>query len=281
MRFTGACALAATLAAGAPSTAAVGRRAAMSIGAPNDGHLVGGVALPERPWLRVVPFYADADVRWGLPALVGLVERAGRRVARRFRGAVLGVGDLSLEHGGDIDRHASHESGRDVDLAFFLVHDDGVPVAAERFVPVAPDGSAPRLAHARFDDARNWALVQALIDDPVARVTHVFVAPHVRRRLLLWAARRGESPSVLARAAEVMHQPRSALEHDDHFHVRIGCPAGQSRTCQEGPTRRRRVAPHARTPRAALPTLPDAPSAPADARDEDDVEAPSSAPEER
>ncbi len=48
------------------------------------------------------------------------------------------------------------------------------------------------------------------------------------------------------RAAELMQQPHGALPHDDHFHVRIGCPAHMS-GCVENPTRAsrtRRPSPH-------------------------------------
>jgi hypothetical protein len=40
-------------------------------------------------------------------------------------------------------------------------------------------------------------------------------------------------------AAEVLQQPRVALPHDDHFHVRIGCPSGMS-GCVENPVARGR-----------------------------------------
>jgi hypothetical protein len=36
-------------------------------------------------------------------------------------------------------------------------------------------------------------------------------------------------------AAELMQQPHGVLPHDDHFHVRIGCPSHQS-GCVENPT---------------------------------------------
>ena len=39
------------------------------------------------------------------------------------------------------------------------------------------------------------------------------------------------------RAAELMQQPHGVLPHDDHFHVRIGCPAHMN-GCVENPTTR-------------------------------------------
>jgi penicillin-insensitive murein endopeptidase len=236
--------LAAALALGAPDVASApapragGLRAepgasALSIGAPNRGRLDGGARLGEAPYLRVVPAYANSDARWGLPGLTGLVERAARRVARKFPGAVLNVGDLSRKGGGELDRHRSHESGRDADIGFYLCNAAKKQVLADRFVPFSADGKPRGKPGTEFDDARNWALVEALLDDPIARVSHIFTAFHVRARLLRYAERTGAPAQLRQRAAEAMTQPRGVPDHDDHFHVRIACPRDQHGTCVE------------------------------------------------
>jgi penicillin-insensitive murein endopeptidase len=202
--------------------------ASFSIGSPNQGRLDGGKRLGAAPYLRVVPYYAESTARWGLPSLVGLIDRAARRVARRFPDAVLSVGDLSRREGGELDRHHSHKSGRDADLGFYLRNGADKPLLPDRFVTFSPRGQATDLPGAVFDDARNWALVEALIDDHEARVSHIFVARHIRARLLRYAELRGVSLDIRQRAADLMMQPSQAA-HDDHFHVRIGCPPDQGR----------------------------------------------------
>jgi penicillin-insensitive murein endopeptidase len=102
-----------------------------------------------------------------------------------------------------------------------------------KFVAFSAAGGAPTMPGAVFDDARNWALIEALIDDPVTRVSQIFVVAHVRARLLRYAEKMGVARALRERAAEVMMQPRRAA-HDDHFHVRIACPREQ-RTCVEQP----------------------------------------------
>ena len=223
-----------------------------SVGSPTEGHLVGGARLPNAPYLRVVPAYAQDEERYGLGALIGLVDRAGRRLYRQFPGSVLSVGDFSRAGGGEIERHASHESGRDADIAFFVTDARGHSIVADHFVSFHADGTAPTWPGARFDDARNWALVTALLDDPVAHVTHIFVSAPLRFRLLAYAQRIGVPEPLRTRAAFTMVQPRGSLPHDDHFHVRIGCPAGMT-SCIENPviharrrpSRGQRTAPHA------------------------------------
>src|SRR5437763_16456686 len=89
----------------------------------------------------------------------------------------------------------------------------------------------------RFDDAKNWALVAAVLDDPAARVTHIFVSSPLRQRLLAYAAHAGVPEGLRTRAAFAMVQPHGTLPHDDHFHVRIACPGGMT-TCIENPAMR-------------------------------------------
>jgi penicillin-insensitive murein DD-endopeptidase len=229
--------LSAALVFAAPDSAAPAPRVtppaapALSIGSPNEGRLDGGARLSETPYMRVVPYYAESNARWGLPSLVGLIDRAARRVARKFPDAVLSVGDLSRKGGGGLDRHHSHESGRDADIGFYI-RNARRPLLPLRFVAFSAAGSAPAMPGALFDDARNWALIEALVDDPVARVSYVFVAAHIRARLLRYAEQTGVSRSLRERAAEVMMQPRRAV-HDDHFHIRVACPREQHGTCVE------------------------------------------------
>jgi penicillin-insensitive murein endopeptidase len=217
--------------------------AGRSLGSPTDGHLVGGAHLEATPYLRVVPVYQAGDVRWGLGSLVMLLDDAARAVHRQFADAVMSVGHLSRQGGGDVDRHASHESGRDADIGFYIHSQTGRPLYSDHFVPFKGDATAPTWPGAYFDDARNWALVSALLADPHARITYVFVATPIRARLLAYAERLGAPVALRTRAAELMVQPRGSLPHDDHFHVRIGCPA-DSRGCIELPTatRGRRIA---------------------------------------
>ncbi|MBX7197498.1 MAG: penicillin-insensitive murein endopeptidase [Sandaracinaceae bacterium] len=205
-----------------------------SIGAPNHGRLEGGVHLESGPHLRVVGAYAVGDARFGVRELVEAIDHAAREVRKRFPDAVLGVGHLSHKDGGEIERHHSHESGRDADLAFYLTDVAGRPVARDRFMTILPNGIAAADSHVRFDDGRNWALVSALVSDPKARVTHIFAVNYLRTRLLAYAARVGAPAALRAKVAEVMMQPHHALPHDDHFHVRVACPAN-SEQCIEWP----------------------------------------------
>jgi penicillin-insensitive murein endopeptidase len=273
--------------------------AGRSIGSPTDGHLIGGAHLEAAPYLRVVPVYEAGDVRWGLGSLVMLLDDAARAVHRQFPDAVMSVGHLSRRGGGDVDRHASHESGRDADIGFYIHSQKGQPLYSDHFVPFKGDSTAPSWPGAYFDDARNWALVSSLVNDPHARITYIFVATPIRARLLAYAERIGAPLATRSHAAELMAQPRGSLPHDDHFHVRIGCPP-DSAGCIELPTMARgkrlardpvghvRIGPggapssasSAGGARAIPPTNPPPPAAAPVAEDHDDPRSPEVTPDE-
>jgi penicillin-insensitive murein endopeptidase len=213
---------------------------AESVGSPNDGHLKGGVHVDlSRPYFRVVPVYESGDVRWGHPQLINMIDRAARAVHKRFPGSVLDVGDLSQRGGGDLLRHHSHESGRDADLGFYVVDAKGKQVHARTFIKFDTAMASPTVPGARYDMPRNWAFVQELLTDPVAHVSHIFIAEWIRHEVLAYARHR-VSGALWDRAATVMMQPHNSLPHDDHFHVRISCPHDSHGSCIE----LAKVAPH-------------------------------------
>jgi penicillin-insensitive murein endopeptidase len=175
-----------------------------------------------------------------------MIERSAQRVAKRYPGSALDVGDISRKNGGDMNGHHSHESGRDADLGFYAVDAAGKQVHARSFIKF--DGSLSSSNHpgARFDLARNWLFIQSLLTDPAARVSHIFIAEPLRQSLLAYARSRGVSKAMWVRAALAMMQPTESLPHDDHIHVRVSCPRSKHDTCIElsknAPSKATRVA---------------------------------------
>lgn len=237
-----------------------------SIGSPTEGRLVGGSRLGDAPYLRIVPAYSQGDVRWGVEPLVGAIDRAARAVRKQFGDSVLSVGHLSKPGGGELDRHASHESGRDADVGFYVKDQKGKPIYADHFVAFKGDGTAPSWPGAQFDDARNWAFIAAMVGDGHARITHVFVSTPIRQRLLAYAAKMGAPPGLRVRASELMAQPHGALPHDDHFHIRVACPPGMGQCIEQPIAHHKKKHPHPGAtahsrPGSSASTSPHAPAA--------------------
>ena len=205
-----------------------------SLGSPTEGKLKGGAHLEEAPYLRILPSHAAGDVRWGVAPLVQALDRAARAVRSKYPESVASIGHLSRAGGGEIDRHRSHESGRDADIAFYARSRNGKSLLPDALTQFREDGSAAHWKGAFFDEAKTWTFIQSLVSDPQARVSHIFIASYLRRRLLDYAEKSGAPAGARVRAASVMMQPKGSLPHDDHFHVRVGCPAGQ-KDCIERP----------------------------------------------
>lgn len=210
-----------------------------SVGLPHQGVLSQPVRLPAQgPGYRCI---RSPQKRFGTHALVQTVQYASARVQELCPGEPLLVGDLSAETGGKIPNHASHRNGRDVDLLFYTVDLDGAPIQSPGFVTFGPDGlaRAPRgkgsSPYVQFDVKRNWLLVRSLLEAPSAQVLWLFVSKPLESLMTEYAIATGEDPVLIWQAENVMLQPRNALPHDDHFHLRIACtPDSRALGCEDG-----------------------------------------------
>lgn len=205
----------------------------LSVGAPNDGWQVRPIALKPRKYLAVKK---GSERRvYGHPALVKMLYRTSRDLARSVPGSVMLVGDLSSEAGGPLSGHHSHQSGRDADVAFYAKDAKGKPVRLDRLVAFGGDGKAKNGSGLVFDDYRNWLLVQSWLRDHRAGISFIFISRPLRKRLLDYAAGHPSFKRYAKQAAALMREPARAEAHDDHFHVRISCPKRQDEICREHP----------------------------------------------
>jgi penicillin-insensitive murein endopeptidase len=185
---------------------------------------------------KVPPRWKERGFQYGVEELVAALERAAAVVRGRAKKVVLGVADLSPQRGGKSKWHSSHQSGRDVDLIFYSTDPEGHPLDPPDNDMIRYDGdgkpyvrnkavySDPKWEERRFDTARNWALVEALLSDPTIRVQWIFVSQPLEDRLLDYAKRHKKPRWLIEYARAVMYDPPDAPTHSDHFHLRIYCP---------------------------------------------------------
>lgn len=196
-----------------------------SVGTPQDGKLVDGFELPLRgAHYRFYGPVARRGTQWATVETAALVGRAARAVHEATGGPPLLVGDCSLREGGATPRHASHRSGRDVDLLFYVQSADGRPVQARNFRTF--DGSGRCTARGcdlLLDVQRTWWLVRTLLASQRPAVQYVFVSDPIRALLLAHAEAAGEHPEILTRARRVLREPSDSSDHADHLHVRVYC----------------------------------------------------------
>jgi len=189
-----------------------------------------GFVVPER--------WKERGFQYGVEELVAALERAAAAVRGRAKKVALGVADLSPQRGGKSKWHSSHQSGRDVDLIFYSSDEKGRPLPPPKNDMIRYDGEGlpyvqggatyadEQWAARRFDTARNWALVEALLTDPTIRVQWVFVSQPLEDRLIDYATRHRRPRWLVEYARTVLYDPPDAPTHSDHFHVRIYCPRG-------------------------------------------------------
>lgn len=196
----------------------------LSVGSPGSGALVNGQKLPlEGRGYRVVAQTRARSFVFGTEELIGVIQRAARRVRKDHPGSVLHVGNLSRKRGGNIPQSVTHNSGRDVDLLFYALDEAGEKTTPA-FARFDRNGEA-RVGERTlsFDATRNWALVHALLRDRKAQVQSILVARWLKPMLLEQAKKTGARTWIVKRAKEVLRQPSRSGAHDDHFHVRVAC----------------------------------------------------------
>lgn len=209
-----------------------------SVGWPWRGRLSDAVYLPESDTIRHVDAYRAGDRFWGSHALVGLLQRASKRVRAMHGPSRMAVGELSSLRGGRILGHRSHQNGRDVDIGFYMHDERGQTVAWPSFVYLwrsgrAAVGQEESRKMVYMDVARNWTLVESLALDPHVAVQHIFVANSMKRILFRYARAQGVPPEVQERVSRMMIPAGSGRPHTDHFHVRVYCQRTDRPRCRD------------------------------------------------
>ncbi|PKN54059.1 MAG: hypothetical protein CVU56_28625 [Deltaproteobacteria bacterium HGW-Deltaproteobacteria-14] len=208
-------------------------------GSPSHGALAGAFDMPlAGAGYRFYGPVAQRQAHYATLELAALIARAARVLRREVPGPPLVLGDMSAEHGGPLRHHASHQSGRDIDVIFLARDPAGAAVEAARFVRF--DGAGRCVSEGcevRFDVERNWWFVRTLVVSTEPAVQWIFVSEPLAKLLLDWARAQGEHPTILARARRLLKQPGDSAPHDDHFHVRIYCPPRRAAGCVDAKPR--------------------------------------------
>lgn len=199
--------------------------ATLSVGTAQGGKLLNGFELPQNnAWIRFYSRVATRGSNYATLELAALLTRASRVVRNSTRGPFLTIGDCSSEDGGDIRGHKSHNSGRDVDILFYIQDKSGRAIPSKGFW--AFDGNGKRVngkTKHRFDVERNWWLVRTLLVSEKPSVQYIFVSSSLKKMMLDYAKKHGEAKEILQRARYILMQPRDSSSHNDHFHVRVYC----------------------------------------------------------
>ncbi|HTL12054.1 MAG TPA: penicillin-insensitive murein endopeptidase [Bdellovibrionota bacterium] len=159
---------------------------------------------------------------YGHPDLVAFVEWLGRASLKAGTGSIL-VGDLGQPRGGPtLSAHASHQMGLDVDIWFW---DAGRALNLDE----RENLESPSMLTADFEaiDPHAWSARQLKLLVLAAgrpEVERIFINPVIKRML---CAEQAGKPWL--------QKLRPWWGHDDHFHVRLACPAGDAQCVAQEP----------------------------------------------
>lgn len=197
----------------------------ISLGTVTAGALADAAELPiESTEVRVLDLVAQRNTRFTTHEMRDLLLCAAKAVAKAHPGRVLQLGNLSRLGGGPLPWSVSHNNGRDADLAFYALDEAGRPAKSDRlyhFDRRLRSSDAPEPL--TFDVAANWTFVKALLTCEGPQIQYLFVAQWLKQPMLAHAQKQKEDKELIARAAAILHQPKKALAHNDHLHLRIGC----------------------------------------------------------
>jgi len=194
-----------------------------AIGAYERGCLEGAVALPaDGPnWQVMRP---SRNRAWGHPALIALLERVAQQLPAAAGWPGLLVGDIAQPRGGPmLTGHGSHQIGLDADIWLTPMPNRRLSTAERDQMSatdlVAADGN-------EVDEA--WTLQHRLLLEVFAReptVARIFVNPAIKQELCHEA---GADRAWLTKI-------RPWWGHNEHFHIRLSCPTGQSECRSQAP----------------------------------------------
>jgi penicillin-insensitive murein endopeptidase len=183
----------------------------LSIGTPDAGLLLNPVPFPPGPFWKL----REPNEAWATDETIDFIVTAIEAVEARYPGSPrVVIGDLSRAKGGRLDRHRSHQAGRDADIGFYYRSGE-----ADTFRAARPK---------ELDVPRTWALVRGLVTE--TDVERIFIDRAVIRALYDQAVFEGEDRAWLAdifgRTSEkgiIQHERR----HRDHLHARFYNPRAQ------------------------------------------------------
>ncbi len=187
--------------------------ATRSIGFYSRGCLAGGKPLPVNgPAWQVMRLSRNRN--WGHPTLIKFIERFAEDAKQKDGWPGLLIGDLSMPRGGPMPfGHASHQIGLDVDI-WYKTEPDRVLSGEEREdIPMQSFLLDPGHVNPAMWKPDYEKLLRRAASYP--EVARIFVNPAIKKWLC----------DNTTGDRSFLHKIQPIPGHDDHFHVRLVCPA--------------------------------------------------------
>jgi len=199
-----------------------------AVGFYSKGRLKNATSL-DADGVGYLKLFTDRDRGYGTGLLVDTLVDLGAKLMDQYPASErIQIGDISGPVGGKISRHASHQNGLDVDLAFMRTNKkEQSPSVETGFIEVFVKGSK---VTKNFNTERNWFVINSLVKTD--KIVRIFVDKVIKKELCQYAKKN----NLLSEHEETLRRLRPWPHHGDHMHVRFVCPESSSRcVSQEDP----------------------------------------------
>ena len=173
----------------------------VSRGLANNGSLAGGIQLKDGPGYHV----RNPKRSYGTPLTISLIMDAMAAYHKKYpKASLFSIGDLSVQGGGKLSPHLSHQSGRDVDITYI------------------------RDSNGKLDVEKNWFAIEYFLK--TKKVQYIFVDYNLQSEFYNYARSKGYSEAELKTLIQYPNGKQSYMAivrhskgHVSHFHVRFVC----------------------------------------------------------
>jgi penicillin-insensitive murein endopeptidase len=201
------------------------------VGEPSRGHLEKASNLlleqkiPSNSGIHIIR--PERERYYGSYELLTMVKSMGQFTKKILPKYSLPIGDLSKKTGGKIGKHASHQSGQDVDVAFYSKGSK----SNDKLVSVLSHVKSGSPVES-WMEAEQWGLFKFLVSTKF--VDRIFIHPNLKKTICQMAVKNGEIRPNQSEGTvyEALRRLRPEVNHYNHFHLRVKCSKAQIRCRQ-------------------------------------------------
>lgn len=198
--------------------------AAVPSGFPNKGALESGENLYQviKAHSDILRSVSPEEYQYGTTTMADTILSIGTS-AKEFKRAPVWIGDISKKGGGKLASHLTHQRGLDADIAYLVHERKTTGHRANKFHDRFTEQFGLRgKLEANFDLESNYKLFERILNDPGAM--KIFVGCGIYDALEAYDKTKPQS---------IMNQIFAEKGHEDHFHLRLRCPAGLTDCSEE------------------------------------------------
>ena len=194
-----------------------------AIGTSKSGRLENGYSV-QRDGYYIRQVARESGRNYATTELANAVMVSGCLIKNKY-GVKLVYTDMSRQGGGEFPPHKTHQAGMSVDLRFIRKTSSGY--STDRGMLAVPKSTTiceNQIINPDFDPAANYDMIKTLVETQPVR--YICLDCNLENALKEYADQNypGEWES-LNLGNIIYHAPR----HNDHFHVTIRCPEGDTR----------------------------------------------------